>query len=84
MTDDILEDGHTTSDFEAQEEEQYNDDRALKNNEPLTQAEMFVETRQSTKDKLLDEDTLNVVAHLQAENKNSKELTIRALQSAFG
>ncbi|XP_057760455.1 uncharacterized protein LOC130980832 [Arachis stenosperma] len=30
------------------------------NNEPLTQAEIFVETRQSTKGKSLDEDTLDV------------------------
>ncbi|RYR39476.1 hypothetical protein Ahy_A09g045030 [Arachis hypogaea] len=31
------------------------------NNEPPTQAEMFVETRQSTKGKSLDEDTLDVI-----------------------
>ncbi|XP_057755716.1 uncharacterized protein LOC130974895 [Arachis stenosperma] len=55
-----------------------------KNNEPPTQAEMFVETRQSTKGKSLDEDTLDVIAHLQAENKKSKESAIRAFQSIFG
>ncbi|RYR03956.1 hypothetical protein Ahy_B06g083418 [Arachis hypogaea] len=54
------------------------------NNEPPTQAEMFVETRQSTKEKSLDEDTLDVIAHLQAENKKSKELAIRAFRSIFG
>ncbi|RYR07624.1 hypothetical protein Ahy_B05g075022 [Arachis hypogaea] len=54
------------------------------NNEPPTQAEMFVETRQSTKEKSLDEDTLDVIAHLQAENKKSKESAIRAFQSIFG
>nr|XP_025670445.1 uncharacterized protein LOC112770276 [Arachis hypogaea] len=43
---------------------------------------MFVETRQSTKGKSLDEDTLD--AHLQAENKKSKESAIRAFQSIFG
>ncbi|RYR66883.1 hypothetical protein Ahy_A03g013033 [Arachis hypogaea] len=53
------------------------------NNEPPTQAEMFVETRQSTKGKSLDEDTLDVIAHLQAENKKSKESAIRAFQSIF-
>ncbi|RYR08967.1 hypothetical protein Ahy_B05g076893 isoform B [Arachis hypogaea] len=45
---------------------------------------MFVETRQSTKGKSLDEDTLDVIAHLQAENKKSKESAIRAFQSIFG
>ncbi|RYR12469.1 hypothetical protein Ahy_B04g070012 [Arachis hypogaea] len=54
------------------------------NNEPPTQAKMFVETRQSTKGKSLDEDTLDVIAHLQAENKKSKESAIRAFQSIFG
>nr|XP_025702849.1 uncharacterized protein LOC112803580 [Arachis hypogaea] len=54
------------------------------NNEPPTQAEMFVETRQSTKGKSLDEDTLDVIAHLQAENKKSKQSAIRAFQSIFG
>ncbi|XP_052111597.1 uncharacterized protein LOC107469861 [Arachis duranensis] len=54
------------------------------NNEPPTQAEMFVETRQSTKGKSLDEDTLDVIAHLQVENKKSKESAIRAFQSIFG
>ncbi|XP_020978110.1 uncharacterized protein LOC107636495 [Arachis ipaensis] len=54
------------------------------NNEPPTQAEMFVETRESTKGKPLDEDTLDVIAHLQAENKKSKESAIRAFQSIFG
>ncbi|RYR34218.1 hypothetical protein Ahy_A10g048966 [Arachis hypogaea] len=54
------------------------------NNEPPTQAEMFVETRQSTKGKSLDEDTLDVIAHLQDENKKSKESAIRAFQSIFG
>ncbi|RYQ84523.1 hypothetical protein Ahy_B10g103905 [Arachis hypogaea] len=53
------------------------------NNEPPTQAEMFVETRQSTKGKSLDEDTLDVIAHLQVENKKSKESAIRAFQSIF-
>ncbi|RYR77957.1 hypothetical protein Ahy_A01g002672 [Arachis hypogaea] len=59
-------------------------DNTLKDNEPPTQAEMFVETRQSTKGKSLDEDTLDVIAHLQAENKKSKESAIRAFQSIFG
>ncbi|RYR29958.1 hypothetical protein Ahy_B01g054659 [Arachis hypogaea] len=54
------------------------------NNEPPTQVKMFVETRQSTKGKSLDEDTLDVIAHLQAENKKSKESAIRAFQSIFG
>ncbi|RYR04580.1 hypothetical protein Ahy_B06g084352 [Arachis hypogaea] len=45
---------------------------------------MFVETRQSTKEKSLDEDTLDVIAHLQAENKKSKESAIRVFQSIFG
>ncbi|XP_057740070.1 uncharacterized protein LOC130957215 [Arachis stenosperma] len=54
------------------------------NNEPPTQAGMFVETRQSTKGKSLDEDTLDVIAHLQAENKKSKESAIRVFQSIFG
>ncbi|RYR53076.1 hypothetical protein Ahy_A06g027964 [Arachis hypogaea] len=54
------------------------------NNEPPTQAKMFVETRQSTKGKSLDEDTLDVIAHLQAENKKSKESAIRVFQSIFG
>ncbi|RYQ90108.1 hypothetical protein Ahy_B09g096376 isoform A [Arachis hypogaea] len=45
---------------------------------------MFVETRQSTKGKSLNEDTLDVIAHLQAENKKSKESAIRAFQSIFG
>ncbi|XP_015970956.1 uncharacterized protein LOC107494433 [Arachis duranensis] len=56
----------------------------LENNEPSTQAEMFVETRQSTKEKSLDEDTLDVIAHLQDENKKSKKSAIRAFQSIFG
>ncbi|RYR10469.1 hypothetical protein Ahy_B05g078909 [Arachis hypogaea] len=54
------------------------------NNEPHTQASMFVETRQSTKEKSLDEDTLDVIVHLQAENKKSKESAIRDFQSIFG
>ncbi|RYR49522.1 hypothetical protein Ahy_A07g036039 [Arachis hypogaea] len=54
------------------------------NNEPPTQAEIFVETRQSTKEKSLDEETLDVIAHLQAENKKCKESAIRAFQSIFG
>ncbi|XP_016168643.1 uncharacterized protein LOC107611202 [Arachis ipaensis] len=54
------------------------------NNESPTQAEMFVETRQNIKGKSLDEDTLDVIAHLQAENKKSKESAIRAFQSIFG
>ncbi|RYR25839.1 hypothetical protein Ahy_B02g059848 [Arachis hypogaea] len=52
------------------------------NNESPTQAEIFIETRQSTKGKSLDEDNLDV--HLQAENKKSKESAIRAFQSIFG
>ncbi|RYR34485.1 hypothetical protein Ahy_A10g049415 [Arachis hypogaea] len=47
------------------------------NNEPPTQVEMFVKTRQSTKGKSLDEDTLDVIIHLQAKNKKSKELAIK-------
>ncbi|RYR53931.1 hypothetical protein Ahy_A06g029171 [Arachis hypogaea] len=49
-----------------------------------TLKEMFVETRQSTKGKSLDEDTLDVIAHLQDENKKSKKSVIRAFQSIFG
>ncbi|XP_052111066.1 uncharacterized protein LOC110276227 [Arachis duranensis] len=45
---------------------------------------MLVETRQSTKGKSLGEDTLDVIAHLQVENKKSKESAIRAFQSIFG
>ncbi|KAL1351899.1 hypothetical protein AAHE18_06G127500 [Arachis hypogaea] len=45
---------------------------------------MFVETCQSTKGKSLDEDTLDVIAHLQAENKKSKESAVRAFQYIFG
>ncbi|RYR62240.1 hypothetical protein Ahy_A04g019669 [Arachis hypogaea] len=43
----------------------------------------FVETHQSTNNKSLDKDPLDVIAHLQAKNKKSKELVIRAFQSIF-
>ncbi|RYR10766.1 hypothetical protein Ahy_B05g079246 [Arachis hypogaea] len=48
------------------------------NNEPPTQAEMFVETRQSTKGKSLDEDTLDVIQH--AVEKASLEGKVDVMQ----
>ncbi|MED6191186.1 hypothetical protein PIB30_113682, partial [Stylosanthes scabra] len=45
---------------------------------------MFVETRQNTRGKPSNEDTLDVIAHLQAENEKSKDSAVRAFRSIFG
>ncbi|MED6148127.1 hypothetical protein PIB30_050256 [Stylosanthes scabra] len=54
------------------------------NNEQPTQVEMFVETRQSAKGTPLDEDTLDVIEHLQYKNAKSKDAECRAFRSIFG
>ncbi|KAK7301506.1 hypothetical protein RJT34_12371 [Clitoria ternatea] len=60
------------------------DVKYAKNNEQPNQAEMFIETRQSTKGKPLDKDTQDAVATLQNEIQNSSESAIKAFQSLFG
>ncbi|XP_057760924.1 uncharacterized protein LOC130981346 [Arachis stenosperma] len=48
------------------------------NNEPSTQAEMFVETRQSTKGKSLDEDTLDVIKNEEIATLKQQHATEKA------